>query len=67
MYRESRSFTVTKQSLRSPCNYVTVYSETVNAPTKSGTNIWRMQLRNPGTLVKDEHYEEIDIAIENGK
>jgi hypothetical protein len=73
MYRESRSFTVTKKSLRAPCNYVAVYSERVNAPLTKGANIWRMQLRKPGTLAKgaapgsEESYEEIDVAIEQDK
>lgn len=64
MYRESREFTVVKKSLRTPCNYVTVYSAPTNAPTKTGSNIWRMQLRNPGQRTLNEQYEEVDVAVE---
>jgi CxxC motif-containing protein len=47
MYRESRSFTVTKKELQFPCKYKTVAKSKVNAPVKSGDNVWRMQLRGP--------------------
>jgi hypothetical protein len=72
VYRPSRAFTVTKQSLRSPCKYVTVYSGKVNAPLKHGRDyVLRMQLRKPQlrTLESvqaedkdDKNYEEIDVV-----
>lgn len=46
MYHEGRRFTVVKKVLRSPCTYVQVYAQTVDAPIKSGGNFWKLQLRN---------------------
>ena len=43
LFQESRAFTVTKQSLRYPCTYVTVYSgQNVNAPRTSRIDEWKL-------------------------
>jgi hypothetical protein len=47
VYRDSMAFTVTKKSLRSPCRYVTVYRQKVNAPLKRGDYSIGLQLRDP--------------------
>jgi hypothetical protein len=43
LYQESRSFRVTKKQLRSPCEYVTQYSnQPVNAPRKKRVDEWKL-------------------------
>ncbi len=64
MYRESREFTVVKKVRQYPCNYKAVYSDQANAPLKSGSNVWRLQLRKPGARQLDQKYEEIDVTTE---
>lgn len=75
MYRESRTFTVTKKRFKPPCGYTTVYrGAPVNAPVARGENVWRMQLRplsqgvrGAAAAADDQAYEEIDVAIEQDK
>jgi hypothetical protein len=45
LYHEARGFRVTKQELRTPCKYVTVYRSGVKAPVKTGDDDVRLDTR----------------------
>lgn len=45
MYHGSRKFLVRKKRVSPTCTIQTLYSTTVNAPRKAGSNYWRLQYR----------------------
>jgi len=59
IYRESRKFTVKKESLRPGCRYVTVYTRTVNAPVKNGAIYYRLQFQPLGAAARTAQAREV--------
>jgi len=59
MYHEGRTFKVTKKQFVPPCSYRTVYTESVDAPVKTGDSLWVLQTQDR----KSQHFDQLTVAV----